>query len=289
MKNLLIMLIVSCIIILMVSFDALFILSEKERGVILRFGQLIDANVSPGLHAKLPFMDKLYRFDARLQSLSLPSARFLTKEKKAVIVDAYVKWKIINVPVFYRSTSGDLFRANTLLSQRIESSLRDKFGSLTLIDVVSGQRDELMEEITHSIAEKTEEALGIKVQDVRVKQIDLPQSVSESVFNRMNSEREKEAREYRAQGKESANIIEAEANKKSQIIVANAKRLADINRGEGDAEATRIYAKTYGKNENFFSFYQSLKTYQESFNQTSDLVILNSNNPFFKYFTGDMK
>ncbi|MBE8232362.1 MAG: protease modulator HflC, partial [Endozoicomonadaceae bacterium] len=204
MKNAFVIFIIGCFILLIGFFDALFILTEKERGVVLRFGQLVDANITPGLHVKLPFIDKLYRFDARLQSLSLPSSRFLTKEKKAVIVDAYVKWKIVNVPVFYRSTSGDLFRANTLLSQRIESSLRDKFGSLTLIDVVSGQRDELMEEITHGIALKTQEALGIKVQDVRVKKIDLPQSVSESVFNRMNSEREKEAREYRAQGKESA-------------------------------------------------------------------------------------
>jgi len=232
-------------------------------------------------------IDKLRIFDARLQTLELPSSRFLTQEKKAVIVDAYVKWRIANVQRFYKATSGDMFRANTLLSQRVESRLRNKFGSLTLTDVVSGQRDELMKDITAGVDAVAEKTLGIQVVDVRVRQIDLPQSVSESVFNRMKSEREKEAREYRAQGKEAADVIQADADKQRQIILANAQKEADIVRGKGDAEATAIYAKAYGKNEKFYSFYKSLSAYDKAFSDPSDLLILNSNHTFFKYFNKD--
>lgn len=279
--------IVAALVVLLVAANSFYVVSEKERGVLLRFGQIVNANVKPGLHVKIPFIEKLRVFDARLQSLELPSSRFLTQEKKAVIVDAYVKWRIADVQRFYKATSGDMFRANTLLSQRVESRLRNKFGSLTLTDVVSGQRDELMKDITKSVDVVAEKTLGIQVVDVRVKQIDLPQSVSESVFNRMKSEREKEAREYRAQGKEAADVIQADADKQKQIILANAQKEADIVRGQGDAEATAIYATAYGQNEKFYSFYKSLLAYKKAFSDPSDLLILNSDNAFFKYFNKD--
>ncbi len=279
--------IILLILILLVLVNSLFVVSEKERAVLLRFGLIVNANVKPGLHIKIPFIETLRAFDGRLQSLELPSSRFLTQEKKAVIVDAYVKWRISNVQLFYQATSGDMFRANTLLSQRVESRLRNKFGSLTLTDVVSGQRDELMKEITSSVNFMAEKTLGIHVGDVRVKQIDLPQTVSESVFNRMKSERDKEAREYRAQGKEAADIIQAEAERQKQIILANAQKQADIIQGHGDALATDIYAKAYNKNENFYSFYRSLNAYKKSLGDSSDLLILDATNPFFKYLNMD--
>ena len=264
--------------------NCFYIVSERERGLLLRFGQVVNTDIQPGLHIKIPFIDKLRIFDGRLQSLELPSSRFLTQEKKAVIVDAYVKWFIIDVQRFYQSTSGDLFRANTLLSQRVESRLRNKFGSLTLTDVVSGQRDELMKDITEGIDTVAEETLGVKVIDVRVKQIDLPQSVSESVFNRMRSEREKEAREYRAQGKEASEIIKATADRQRQVLLANAQKQADIARGQGDAEATTVYANAYGIDKSFYSFYKSLSAYKNAFKDPSDLLILDPDNDFFKYF-----
>lgn len=272
------------VVLLMIASGCFYIISEKERGLVLRFGQIINSDLSPGLHVKVPVIDERKIFDGRLQTSELPSSRFLTQEKKAVIVDAYVKWRIDNVQEFYRSTSGDMFRANTLLSQRVESRLRNKFGSLTLTDVVSGQRDELMKEITEGVDEVAKKTLGLRVIDVRVRKIDLPSTVSESVFNRMQSEREKEAREYRARGQEAALIIQANADKQKQVIIANAKKEADIIRGEGDAEATVIYANAYSKDKQFYSFYKSLTAYKKSFSSPSDLLILNSDSAFFKYF-----
>lgn len=272
------------VVLLLAVSNCFYIVSERERGLLLRFGQIVSTNINPGLHIKIPVIDKLIIFDGRLQTSELPSSRFLTQEKKAVIVDAYVKWRIDNVQEFYRATSGDMFRANTLLSQRVESRLRNKFGSLKLTDVVSGQRDELMKDITVSVDSVARKTLGLHVVDVRVRKIDLPSSVSESVFNRMQSEREKEAREYRAQGQEAAFIIQADADKQKQIIIANAKKEADILRGEGDAQATIIYAKAYNKDKQFYSFYKSLTAYKKSFNSASNLLILNSDSAFFKYF-----
>ena len=281
---------VSIIVVLalfLVSTNAFFIISELECAVLLRFGQVINSGVKPGLHIKIPFVDKVRIFDARLQSLNLPSSRFLTQEKKALIVDAYVKWRIFDVERYYKATSGDSLRASTLLSQRVESRLRDKVGSLTLTDVVSGQRDEIMIDITIHVSKVAKKNLGIEVVDVRIKQIDLPNSVSESVFSRMASEREKEAREYRARGKESAEVIQANADKQRQILLADAQKESDILRGQGEAEAAKIYAEAYGKNIQFYSFYQSLNAYRSSFNKRSDLLVLDADHDFLKYFKFD--
>ncbi len=276
------------LIVLLTVSGCFYVISEKERGLLLRFGQITKTDIKPGLHFKMPVIDKLVIFDGRLQTSELPSSRFLTQEKKAVIVDAYVKWRITDVQSFYRATSGDMLRANTLLSQRVESRLRNKFGSLKLTDVVSGQRDELMRDITQSIDLVTTKTLGLNVIDVRVRKIDLPASVSESVFKRMQSEREKEAREYIAQGQEAALGIRANADKEKQIILANAQKKSDIIRGSGDAQATEIYAKAYNMDISFYSFYQSLISYKASFKSPKDLLILNSENPFFKYFNENM-
>ena len=211
-----------------------------------------------------------------------PQERFFTQEKKAVIVDAYIKWRIANVQEFYRSTSGDAFHANILLSQRAGSRLREKFGVLTLNEVVSGQRDELMTEIT-DILNKSVGRLGMQVLDVRVKKIDLPPQVSDSVFDRMSSERRKEAQEYRSKGSEMAKAIRANADRERQVIIAAAYRDSQKIRGDGDAKAAAIYSKAYGADAEFYSFHRSLKAYRDTFDNGSDILLLEPDSEFFRF------
>ncbi|MCK5893278.1 MAG: protease modulator HflC [Endozoicomonadaceae bacterium] len=262
--------------------SSLYVVSARERAILLRFGEVINGDVKPGLHFKIPFIDKLRIFDGRLQTLDVPQERFFTQEKKAVIVDAYIKWRIANVQDFYRSTSGDVFRANTLLSQRGGSRLREKFGVLTLNEVVSGQREELMTEIT-DVLNKSVELLGMEVLDVRVKKIDLPPQVSDSVFDRMSSERRKEAQEYRSKGSEMAKAIRANADRERQVIIAVAYRDSQKLRGDGDAASSAIYSKAYSEDAEFYSFYRSLTAYRNTFNSRSDILLLEPDNDFFRY------
>ena len=274
---------IAVVAIVFLAYNTLFVVSARERAVQLRFGQVVRENIEPGLHWKLPFVDKIKVFDGRLQTLDVPSERFLTLEKKAVIVDSYIKWKIHDVYAFYKSTAGDLMRANTLLAQRAESRMRNKFGGLTLNEVVSGQRDELMDDITRSLDDVAQTELGVSVVDVRVKRIDLPPQVSDSVFERMSSEREKEAQEYRSKGKEMAEGIMANADREKRIVMANAYKKAEIIRGEGDAKAADIYASAYRQDPEFYAFYRSLQAYKSSFNDSGDILLLEPDNDFFKY------
>ena len=269
-------------VVLLGVLSSVYVVSERERAVLLRFGEIIKPDVKPGLHFKVPFIDKLRVFDGRIQTLDVPQERFFTQEKKAVIVDAYIKWRIADVQEFYRSTSGDAFRANTLLSQRAGSRLREKFGVLTLNEVVSGQRDELMTEITQTL-NKSVERLGMQVLDVRVKKIDLPPQVSDSVFDRMSSERRKEAQEYRSKGNEMAKAIRANADRERQVIIAAAYRDSQKIRGDGDAKAAAIYSKAYGADAEFYSFYRSLKAYRDTFDSSSDILLLEPDSEFFQF------
>lgn len=275
---------IAIFVIALLAYNSLFIISARDKAVQLRFGQLVKDNLKPGLHWKIPLVDTIKVFDGRLQTLDVPSERFLTLEKKAVIVDSYIKWRIHDVYTFYKSTAGDLTRANTLLAQRAESRMRNKFGGLTLKDVVSGQRDELMDDITHSLDKVAETELGVSVVDVRVKRIDLPPQVSDSVFQRMSSEREKEAQEYRSKGNEMAEGIMANADRQKRIILANAYKKAEIVRGEGDAKAADIYASAYRKNPEFYAFYRSLQAYRKAFHGSGNMLLLEPDSDFFKYF-----
>ena len=263
--------------------QSLFIVNERERGVLLRFGQIVEPDLAPGLHVKIPFIDKKRIFDGRLQRLDVPQARFLTLEQKAVVVDAYIKWQIKDVQKFYKATNGDLRRVNLLLTPRADSRLRNSFGGLTLNEVVSGRRDEMMEQITKSLNSVAYNELGVVVRDARVKKIDLPEDVSDSVFRRMASEREKEAQEYRSKGKELGKAIRAGAERERRVILAEAYRKAEATRGEGDAESAGIYAAAYTKDASFYSFYRSLQAYRDSFNSSSDVLLLEPDNDFFKY------
>ena len=283
MSNKLMPVVIVLALIVLVAANSLFIVNERERAVQLRFGQITNPDIKPGLHAKLPFVDKVRIFDGRLQPLDVPQARFLTLEQKAVVVDAYIKWQIVDVQRFYKATNGDLFRVNQLLTQRADSRLRNSFGSLTLNEVVSGRREEMMKNITSSLNGVALDELGVAVRDVRVKKIDLPEDVSDSVFRRMASEREKEAQEYRSKGKEMGTQIRANAERERRVILAEAYRGSEILRGEGDAEAAAIYANAYERDPNFYSFYRSLQAYRNSFNSPSDVLLLEPDNDFFKY------
>ena len=263
--------------------STLFVVSEFERGIKLRFGELIEADIQPGLHVKLPFVDNVRIFDARILSVDAQPASFFTIEKKRLIVDSYAKWRIANVEAYYKATGGVESVARNRLANRVNTGLRNQFGTRTLHEVVSGERDLLMENITSDLNQSVLEELGIEVIDVRVKRIDLPQEVSGPVYRRMTAEREKEARELRSTGKERAEKIRASADRERTIELANAYRDAEQVRGEGDAEAASIYAQAYEKDPEFYAFVCSLNAYKQSFASKGDIMLVEPDGDFFKY------
>ncbi len=266
-------------------YSSAFIVREWEVALKLRLGEIVDDQYDPGLHFLVPVLNNIKKFDGRIQTLDSRPERFLTIEKKDVIVDSYAKWRISNPSQFYRSTGGDSGRTARLLSERINTSLRNEFGKRTIQEVVSEDRLELMRDLTKVIDQQVAE-LGIEVVDVRVKKIDLPPEVSESVYERMRAERERVARDLRAQGSEAAERIRADADRKRTVILANAYKQSQEIRGEGDAKAAKIYADAYGKNPEFYSFYRSLDAYRTAFRQDgkNNLLVLQPDSAFFRYF-----
>ena len=262
---------------------SLFRVQEIQRAVVLRFGALQDVDVTPGLHVKLPLIDEVRLFDGRVLTLDATPESFYTVGKKRVEVDSFAKWRIDDVEEYYRATGGDEAVAQVRLTARINDGLRNQFGTRTLHEVVSGERDQLMADLTRDLNATVRESLGVEVIDVRVKRIDLPREVSNSVFNRMSAEREKLAREYRAQGEEAAEKIRADADRQVTILEAEAYRDAQQIRGEGDAQATATYAAAFGKDPEFYSFTRSLRAYTESFNKREDILLLDTESEFFKY------
>jgi membrane protease subunit HflC len=277
---------VIAVVVLLVLSNSLYIIKEIERGVKLQFGEVVEADLQPGLHFKIPFVNTIRKFDARVQTLDTRPQSFLTLEKKRLVVDSYVKWIISDTSKFYTATSGDSFRAADLLSTRIETSLRNQFGTRTLTEVVSGEREEVMDAVIETLSKISEKELGLRVIDVRVKRIDLPSEVSNSVYERMRTERERLARELRSRGKELAEGIRADADRQSTVILANAYRESEVTRGEGDAQAASIYANAYNKDPEFYSFYRSLMAYRESFKSGSDVLLLKPDSEFFRYLQG---
>lgn len=263
--------------------NSFYIVSQTERAVLLRFGRVVEADVQPGLHMKIPYMNQVRRFDARLMTLDAPTQRFLTLEKKAVMVDAYAKWRVKDADRFYTSTAGLKATADERLSRRLESGLRDQFGKRTLHEVVSGERDALMADITASLNRMADQELGIEVVDVRVKTIDLPKEVNRSVFERMSTEREREAREHRAKGNELAEGIRADADRQRRVLLAEAYRESEETRGDGDAQAAAIYAKAYTQDPDFYAFYRSLQAYKQGFSGKDDVLVLDPSSDFFRF------
>ena len=267
---------------LLIASQGLYVVNETERAIKLQFGEIVDADIQPGLHWKSPLVQTVKRFDARVLTLDTNPSRFLTAGKKYVIVDSFAKWRIKDVRAYYKATSGDRFQASNLLANLVNKGLRDEIAARSLHEVVSGERDELMTKLTATLNTETQDDLGIEVLDVRVKAVDLPDDLSNSVYNRMSAEREREAREHRSQGKELAEGIEADADRQKTVIEAEAYRDAGRTKGEGDAEAARIYAKAYNKDAEFYSFTRSLKAYTETFKQ-NDVILLKPDSDFFRY------
>jgi membrane protease subunit HflC len=270
-------------LILLVASNALFVIKQTERGVLLRFGEVVVPDLQPGLHVKIPFVNSVRKFDGRLITVDSQPERFFTQEQKALIVDSFAKFRIKDTEKFYTATNGEMARAMALLSQRINNGLRNQVAVRTIQEVVSGERDLLMTDLTKELTVVAQEVLGVEVVDVRVKQIDLPPDVSESVYRRMNAEREKEAREHRSQGQELAEGIRAAADREVTVLRANAYRDAELIRGEGDATATRVYAQAFNRDPEFFAFTRSLRAYQESFSGNGDILLIEPEGEFFRY------
>ena len=263
--------------------QSLFVVSEIERAVKLRFGEIVQFDVEPGLHFKWPIINSVRYFDGRILTLDEQPQRYLTSEKKALMVDSFIKWRVKDVARYFTTTGGDEERAKRLLSQRVDTGLRNEFGVRTVKEVVSGERDQLMNSLTSMLDEIAQEELGVEVIDLRVKKIDLPSEVSDSVYNRMRTERERLARELRAQGNEVAEKIRATADKDKTVILADAYREAEVIKGNGDAEATATYAAAYTKDPEFYDFTRSLKAYQSTFETKGDILLIDPDSDFFKY------
>lgn len=271
------------VVILIIGSSSFYIVTEYERAVVLRFGRLVNVDVPPGLHFKIPMADKVRKFDGRLLTADMRPESFFTVENKRLIVDSYIKWRVKNVETYYKATGGDEMVAAERLAQRVADGLRNQFGRRTLHEVVSGKRDELMSELKVSINAVSENLLGLEVLDIRVKRIDLPPDVSESVFARMAADREKEAREYRSKGKEQAEVIRADADRQRAVLEANAYRDAERLRGDGDARAAAIFAQAYNKDPEFYAFVRSLTAYSNTFKSKDDLLVVDPGSDFFRY------
>ncbi|MCY4364489.1 MAG: protease modulator HflC [Gammaproteobacteria bacterium] len=266
-----------------VTYFSVFRVQEYEQAIVFQFKEIQRSDYEPGLHFMIPVMNTAQKFETRLLNLDQEPQRFLTVEKKDVIVDYYAKWIISDVERFYIATrGGDVQYATGLLGQRINRALRDEFGKRTVQEVVAGERGEILD-VVQTTTEQLRDELGITVADVRTKRIDLPEEVSNSVYARMRAERTRVAKDFRARGGEAAERIRANADREREIILANAYKDAETVRGEGDARATDIYARSFGKNEEFYTLYRSLNAYRTSFS-SNDILVLEPDSDFFKYF-----
>ena len=263
--------------------QSFYVVTEVQRAVLLRFGEIVLFDVQPGIHFKFPIINTVRKFDSRILTLDAAPQRYLTSEKKALMVDSFIKWRVKDVTRYFTTTGGDEERAKRLLSQRVDTGLRNEFGVRTVKEVVSGERDQLMNSLTAALDSIAQQELGVEVVDLRVKRIDLPTEVSDSVYNRMRTERERLARELRAQGNEVAEKIRATADKDKTVILADAYREAEETKGNGDAVATATYAAAYTKDPEFYDFTRSLKAYQATFMDKGDILLIDPDSDFFKY------
>ena len=264
--------------------NSLYIVTDKQTAILLRFGEIIDPKIESGLHFKIPILNTVRKFDSRVLTLDAIPQPYFTEEKKRLIVDAFVKWRISDNEQFYiTSSGGQLSALRTLLTQRVDEGLRNQFGKRTVQDVISGERDQLMKALTADLNTVANSELGVEVIDVRVKKIELPSEVNDSVYNRMRTERERLAQELRAEGNEIAEEIRANADKERTVILADAYKTAEIIKGEGDAEATSTYAKAFNKDPEFYEFTRSLSAYQSTFENKSDVLLIDPESDFFKY------
>ena len=272
-------------LVLIVVYTCTFFVDEREKAILLAFGKIDKIGFEPGIHFKLPFpFNDVKKLDGRVLTIDQRPVRFLTKEKQHMVVDSFVKWRIIDEAVYFTATSGGREQnAASLLYRMVDDGLRSEFAKRTVQEVIAQDRTKIMTLLTSNINDKAQE-LGINVIDVRIKRIDFPEKISQNVYERMRTERERLARENRSQGEEAATRIRADADAQSQILVAEAFRDAEIMRGEGDALSTQIYAKAYGRDRDFYRFYRSMEAYKKTFASKGDVMLIDPNSEFFKYF-----
>ena len=269
-------------LILGITLNSVFVVNDKEHAIVFQFGEAIRPNVDKGLNFKVPIIQNVKKFDSRLQTLDEEPDRILTVESKYLLVDSFVKYKITDVLKFYQANNGSFNSLNSLLAQRTEFELKNQFGKRTVTELVSGERDELMDTMRSGLNDVVAD-LGIEIIDFRVKRIDLPSNLSNSVYERMRTQRNRLAEELRSQGKEISREIRAIADKDKIVILAEADKTAQEIKGDGDAEATRIYANSFSQDPEFYEFTRSIKAYEDIFQDKSDVMLIDSDSDFFKY------
>ena len=275
------------IALVLILMSSAFVVSEGQKGIVLQFSKVkrdadnLPVVYEPGLHFKVPFIDSVRIMDTRIQTLDDQADRFVTSEKKDLIIDSYVKWQIDDLAVYYLATGGNKMQAEVLLKRKINNGLRSEIGSHTIQEIVSGKRGEVMETALKRMARSSE--LGIRVVDVRIKKINLPEEVSNSIYKRMRAERQAVAKEHRSQGQEQSEVIRANIDRKVSIMLAQANKESSEVRGAGDAESSKIYADAYMQDSEFFAFLRSMQAYSKSFADKDDVMVLSPDSDFFKY------
>lgn len=276
-------LLVILLVALVVLNSSMYTVDQRQNALVFQLGEVVSVKKNPGLYFKLPMVQNIRYFDTRILTLDAGDPeRFITSEKKNVLVDSFIKWRVIDARQFYVSVGGDETRAEIRLNQTVNDGLRAEFGKRTINEVVSGRREEIMS-IIRAKADQDARKIGIQVVDVRIKRVDLPETVSENVYGRMQAERKQVANELRSTGAAEAEKIKADADKQKDVIVAEAYRDAQSVKGQGDAKASALYAAAYGKNAEFYAFYRSMQAYRESFKSKSDVMVLDPSADFFKY------
>ena len=280
---------VGAVVVLVLFSMSAFVVDQRQAAIVFQLGEMVSVKTTPNLYFKLPLVQNVRYFDSRILTLDAGEPeRFITAEKKNVLVDSFVKWRIVDVKQYYVSVGGDEARARNRLLQTVNSSMREEFGKRTINEVVSGARDKIME-VLRTKADADARKIGVEVLDVRLKRVDFPLEISESVYRRMDAERKRVANELRASGAAEGEKIKADADRQREIILAEAYRTAQQTKGEGDAKASALYASAFGRNPEFYSFYRSLEAYKQSFKNKSDVMVLDPSSAFFKYLKSSGK
>lgn len=272
------------VVIAVIASFSVFTVHEREKAIMFQLGEIKRSDFEPGIHFKMPLVNNVRKFDARILTLDADPEDYLTSEKKNVTVDSFVKWRIANVDTYYRAMRGDERQAGIRLTQIIKEGLRNEFGKRTIQEAVSGERSEIMNNLLVNAAKQVEQ-FGIEIVDVRIKRIDLPRDVSDSVFKRMDAERSRVAKDFRSRGAEEAERIRADADRQREVTLAEAYRDAEQIKGEGDAKAAKIYAKAYNQDAEFYALYRSLNAYRKAFKDKRDVMVVEPDAEFFKYFS----
>lgn len=280
---------VGTIVVLVLTNLSMFVVDQRQTAIVLQLGELVGVKTEPGLYWKVPLVQNVRYFDSRILTMdSVEPERFITAEKKNVMVDSFVKWRIADVKQYYISVRGDEQVAQTRLMQTVNSIMREEFGKRSVSDVVSGERDKIME-VLREKADADARKIGVQVMDVRLKRVDYPMEISDSVYRRMDAERKRVANELRATGNAESEKIRADADRQREVILANAYRDAQKVKGDGDAKASAMYAAAFGRNAEFYAFYRSMEAYKQSFKNKSDVMVIDPSSSFFKYLKSSSK